>query len=439
MSTLTRVESNDTVYGSGNLKNLSFFNNSQSALNNDANHFTLQILPKSNFNNNSSGQSNITNDLTGNTLVTNSTSQLVASPNSDFTYNDNYINNSYNFRNEIFNNNNNEKRLSISEYITDRTNYYEYEKLELNLNEFGILSPQEDTDFDAFSIMTDLEDTSLPAPDLDKSSTKKVMNYFKLNIFNNTHTNSNNSNSTLPMDNMNTNFQHTTLNTTEESPQIFKKRYFWSRNKNIKKESGTGSEKLLNDDNITFDQDSMLNDDDSRLIIDPSQLITKSNTANPTEGQITNDFLSSPDFIISGVENSIFSDDFTENMKIEELEHIEIDTKVIVPSIFVEDFKIDKKTRIPNKTTDHSNAQSIILPKKIGILPKTRGRKPSPILDSSKQFGCDYCERRFKRQEHLKRHVRSLHMCVKPYACHICDKKFSRSDNLSQHIKTHTH
>ncbi|KAL3239926.1 Com2p RNJ42_04969 [Nakaseomyces bracarensis] len=77
---------------------------------------------------------------------------------------------------------------------------------------------------------------------------------------------------------------------------------------------------------------------------------------------------------------------------------------------------------------------------KISSLPqKTRGRKPSLVPDFSKQFGCEFCDRRFKRQEHLKRHVRSLHMGEKPFECHICNKKFSRSDNLNQHIKTHTH
>lgn len=67
-----------------------------------------------------------------------------------------------------------------------------------------------------------------------------------------------------------------------------------------------------------------------------------------------------------------------------------------------------------------------------------RGRKPTLEFDPAKQFVCSYCMRRFKRQEHLKRHVRSLHTHEKPFDCTICDKKFSRSDNLAQHIKTHT-
>lgn len=66
-----------------------------------------------------------------------------------------------------------------------------------------------------------------------------------------------------------------------------------------------------------------------------------------------------------------------------------------------------------------------------------RGRKQSLTEDPSKTFVCDLCNRRFRRQEHLKRHYRSLHTHDKPFECHECGKKFSRSDNLSQHARTH--
>lgn len=66
-----------------------------------------------------------------------------------------------------------------------------------------------------------------------------------------------------------------------------------------------------------------------------------------------------------------------------------------------------------------------------------RGRKQSLTEDPSKTFVCDLCNRRFRRQEHLKRHYRSLHTADKPFECHECGKKFSRSDNLSQHARTH--
>ncbi|WPH03620.1 Hypothetical protein R9X50_00650300 [Acrodontium crateriforme] len=66
-----------------------------------------------------------------------------------------------------------------------------------------------------------------------------------------------------------------------------------------------------------------------------------------------------------------------------------------------------------------------------------RGRKQSLTDDPSKTFICTLCSRRFRRQEHLKRHYRSLHTHEKPFECTDCGKKFSRSDNLSQHQRTH--
>jgi hypothetical protein len=66
-----------------------------------------------------------------------------------------------------------------------------------------------------------------------------------------------------------------------------------------------------------------------------------------------------------------------------------------------------------------------------------RGRKQSLTDDPSKTFVCEICNRRFRRQEHLKRHYRSLHTHDKPFECLDCGKKFSRSDNLSQHQRTH--
>jgi len=71
---------------------------------------------------------------------------------------------------------------------------------------------------------------------------------------------------------------------------------------------------------------------------------------------------------------------------------------------------------------------------------RTRGRKEdkaADMVDQSKIYVCGYCSRRFKRQEHLKRHFRSLHTTEKPYECPICLKKFSRTDNLNQHLKVH--
>ena len=70
-------------------------------------------------------------------------------------------------------------------------------------------------------------------------------------------------------------------------------------------------------------------------------------------------------------------------------------------------------------------------------VPVRRGRKHSFSDDPTKPFKCDQCNHRFRRQEHLKRHYRSLHTQEKPFTCNECGKKFSRSDNLSQHARTH--
>ncbi|KAI8335083.1 hypothetical protein BC941DRAFT_431200 [Chlamydoabsidia padenii] len=67
-----------------------------------------------------------------------------------------------------------------------------------------------------------------------------------------------------------------------------------------------------------------------------------------------------------------------------------------------------------------------------------------PVTMSSsilKNFECTEgnCQKVFKRSEHLKRHVRSIHTKEKPFECpyQSCCKRFSRSDNLNQHIRIH--
>ncbi|KAF9148305.1 hypothetical protein BG015_009958 [Linnemannia schmuckeri] len=77
--------------------------------------------------------------------------------------------------------------------------------------------------------------------------------------------------------------------------------------------------------------------------------------------------------------------------------------------------------------------------------PKTlKQRRASLSPDTpSRVFNCmiDDCGKLFKRSEHLKRHVRSVHTLEKPFTCPYkdCPKSFSRSDNLNQHIRVHRH
>ncbi|KAI9254681.1 hypothetical protein BY458DRAFT_520980 [Sporodiniella umbellata] len=77
---------------------------------------------------------------------------------------------------------------------------------------------------------------------------------------------------------------------------------------------------------------------------------------------------------------------------------------------------------------------------------RSRGRRVSnspSSMPGQKMFTCtqEECGKVFKRSEHLKRHIRSIHTMEKPYECpyHTCSKRFSRSDNLNQHIRIHRH
>jgi hypothetical protein len=57
----------------------------------------------------------------------------------------------------------------------------------------------------------------------------------------------------------------------------------------------------------------------------------------------------------------------------------------------------------------------------------------------TRAFSCplEFCQRPFRRLEHLKRHVRT-HTRERPYFCGQCGRSFSRQDNLLQHVRTHS-
>lgn len=69
--------------------------------------------------------------------------------------------------------------------------------------------------------------------------------------------------------------------------------------------------------------------------------------------------------------------------------------------------------------------------------PKSGSHSTDPENIEEKPFRCAECPKAFKRSEHLKRHIRSVHSNERPFPCTLCEKKFSRSDNLAQHLKTH--
>ncbi len=49
---------------------------------------------------------------------------------------------------------------------------------------------------------------------------------------------------------------------------------------------------------------------------------------------------------------------------------------------------------------------------------------------------CPYCDKKFDTLGNLNRHVRSVHLNIKPYVCELCDVKFTHSYLLKKHIKT---
>ncbi|EAW10374.1 putative C2H2 transcription factor (Seb1) [Aspergillus clavatus NRRL 1] len=96
-----------------------------------------------------------------------------------------------------------------------------------------------------------------------------------------------------------------------------------------------------------------------------------------------------------------------------------------------------QQSTTPSRQNSTANASSSSEAPSAPVSVNRRGRKQSLTDDPSKTFVCTLCSRRFRRQEHLKRHYRSLHTQDKPFECHECGKKFSRSDNLAQHARTH--
>ncbi|KAH8878992.1 hypothetical protein GQ53DRAFT_849908 [Thozetella sp. PMI_491] len=73
-----------------------------------------------------------------------------------------------------------------------------------------------------------------------------------------------------------------------------------------------------------------------------------------------------------------------------------------------------------------------------------RCSKTAPLLVEvsvapSRKFKCDWpeCQAKFKRTEHLKRHINSIHLKLYNVKCEFCNKTFNRGDNYESHLDLH--
>ncbi|KAG9244360.1 hypothetical protein BJ878DRAFT_73646 [Calycina marina] len=103
---------------------------------------------------------------------------------------------------------------------------------------------------------------------------------------------------------------------------------------------------------------------------------------------------------------------------------------------------------------DQSLEASLALQRVQATTPSTSGRRRTvrkePVMNigiqgkAEKKCTWQGCARRFQRQEHLKRHYKTVHTNPEKHPCQFCEddpdskgKLFGRTDNLKSHIKLH--
>jgi len=70
---------------------------------------------------------------------------------------------------------------------------------------------------------------------------------------------------------------------------------------------------------------------------------------------------------------------------------------------------------------------------------KTKGSLESHMLthNSRKIYQCDKCPRQYPRNDTLKRHMKIIHVKMRPYPCDKCDKSFFQKVDFSNHKEVH--
>uniref|UniRef100_A0A8D8YD46 Zinc finger protein 112 n=1 Tax=Cacopsylla melanoneura TaxID=428564 RepID=A0A8D8YD46_9HEMI len=70
------------------------------------------------------------------------------------------------------------------------------------------------------------------------------------------------------------------------------------------------------------------------------------------------------------------------------------------------------------------------------ILDQASVRAPTPDV---KEFGCSSCDKKFKKREYLRAHIKHVHKAAcRPFKCQKCPKTYKRKVHLDAHLLTHT-
>jgi hypothetical protein len=80
-----------------------------------------------------------------------------------------------------------------------------------------------------------------------------------------------------------------------------------------------------------------------------------------------------------------------------------------------------------------------------GAKKKSKKRNPKSALastststttttDVDKKLECNFCEKTFRRRDHLNKHVRGVHTTERNFVCPVCSKKYTSDGTLKQHV-----